>query len=355
MGDPAGPDEINPNNHLANEKSPYLLQHATNPVDWYPWGDEAFDRAIQEDKPVFLSIGYSACHWCHVMEEESFRDLRIAAILNRSFIAIKVDREERPDIDAVYMTACQVMTGSAGWPLTLLLTPFRIPFFAATYLPPEGRRGMHGLTEILVATESAWKKDREQIQRTADWVGSVISGGPSAPERWSIREDPATRAVSSLFATFDQKAGGFGKTFKFPLCPTLRFLLWYGWEKGDRVAHQMAMKTLKSLSHGGIRDHLDGGFHRYTTDRSWQIPHFEKMLYDQAMVSLACTDAWLITRDPEMQHVVKGCLGYTLENFLLPGGAFASSEDADTRGEEGGYYLWTKDEVESLLPSDTTE
>lgn len=341
---------MNNPNHLINEKSPYLLQHAYNPVDWYPWGAEAFDRAEKEDKPVFLSIGYSTCHWCHVMAHESFENAEAADILNKSFVSVKVDHEERPDIDAVYMDVCQRMTGSGGWPLTVIMTPSKKPFFVGTYFPLNTIGGMLGLTDILRQTVRLWKNDRQRLLRSSENIISALKS-----ETGTIRttdEEPDTllhKAYRSLSAEFDSDFGGFGRAPKFPTPHNLIFLMRYDHRFKCARASEMAVKTLRQIAQGGIRDHIGGGFSRYSTDRMWLVPHFEKMLYDNALLVLAFVEAYQLTRDESFAEVVRETLGYIAREMTSPEGSFYSAQDADSDGVEGRYYTFSKKEIISLL------
>lgn len=339
-------------NRLINEKSPYLLQHATNPVDWYPWGTEAFERAAREDKPIFLSIGYATCHWCHVMAHESFEDEEVAALLNRDFIAIKVDREERPDIDSTYMAACQQLTGQGGWPLTIIMTPEKKPFFAATYLPKERRFALHGLLELLPRVAQAWHTQRSELLRSAERItGVLMEPGPETSSR-----DPDTlildEGYQDLLIRFDADNGGFGTAPKFPSPHVLLFLLRYGTNHHAGRAIGMAEATLDAMRDGGIRDHMGGGFHRYATDARWRVPHFEKMLYDQALLLMAYTAAFLATGKTRYRETAEEIIAYVCRDLAVPEGAFASAEDADSAAGEGAYYLWTSDEIRSVLGPD---
>ena len=342
-----------PENRLADELSPYLLQHATNPVDWYPWGDEAFDRARAEDKPIFLSIGYSACHWCHVMEHESFRDPAVARLLNEGFVSIKVDREERPDVDELYMTACQLMTGSGGWPLTIVMTPEREPFFAATYLPRESRFGSPGMLDLLPRLSADWRHDRAALTRLADRVRSrladITAGRPGAEPG----QEAIELAVRQLSLSYDRRHGGFGNGVKFPMPHQLLLLLRYWRRTGNEDVLAMVEETLRAMRRGGIYDHVGFGFHRYSTDPEWRVPHFEKMLYDQALHLLAYTEAFQATGKPEYARTAREIVTYVLRDLTSPEGAFYSSEDADSEGVEGRFYLWDEAELRAQLDAET--
>jgi len=336
-------------NRLIDEQSPYLLQHAHNPVDWYPWGEAAFKQASKDDKPVFLSIGYATCHWCHVMERESFSDSEVAELLNRHFISIKVDREERPDIDQVYMIASQILSGSGGWPLSIFVTPDKKPFFAATYLPKESDYGRVGLLDVLPRISGMWHEEREKLLSAAD---EVISRLQTPPERGRFkrpgRNEPV-RCYEELVLQFDNTNGGFGGAPKFPLHSHIMFLHRYWKWSGSEKALQMAQKTLDMMARGGVYDHLGFGFHRYSTDGRWLVPHFEKMLYDQALAVLSYSEAYQITRSELYRQVVSDCLTYVEREMTSPQGGFYSAQDADSEGEEGRYYLWTREEIDSLL------
>ncbi len=341
-------------NRLIDEKSPYLLQHASNPVDWYPWGDEAFVRALKEDKPVFLSIGYATCHWCHVMAHESFEDDGVAALLNKDFICIKVDREERPDIDSIYMSACQMMTGQGGWPLTVILTPERKPFFAGTYIPREGRFGMSGLLDLLPRITKFWKEKRTDLTASADEITTALQKTPESP-----REDEPDRSLlqegyDELAVRFDEVNGGFGSAPKFPTPHNLLFLLRFWKMTGNPHARAMVETTLDGMRMGGICDQIGGGFHRYSTDARWRVPHFEKMLYDQALLLMAYTEAWQVTGNPQFRNTAEEIITYVIRDLTSPEGAFFSAEDADSEGGEGAFYLWTKEEVGQILGEDDT-
>jgi uncharacterized protein len=338
-------------NRLAHETSPYLLQHRTNPVDWYPWGNEAIEKARREQKPIFLSIGYSACHWCHVMEHESFENDAIAKQLNDDFVSIKVDREERPDLDQIYMNAVQMLTGRGGWPMSVFLTPELKPFYGGTYWPPNSSRGMPGFDQILAAVVDAWKNRREQALTAADQitaelqkVGSIGDAGDSVLSR-----DLIDGAVTQLRRTFDRTYGGFGQAPKFPHPMDLRLLLAVGVPANESDLIDMVRLTLDRMAAGGIYDHLGGGFYRYSTDARWLVPHFEKMLYDNALLARAYLDAYLVTGDANYSRIVRETLDYVLRDMTDPGGGFYSTEDADSEGHEGLFYTWTPDEIEAVL------
>lgn len=335
-------------NRLQNEKSPYLLQHGNNPVDWYPWCEEAFRRAEQEDKPVFLSIGYSTCHWCHVMAHESFEDREVAEILNRDFISIKVDREERPDIDAVYMSVCQAVTGSGGWPLTILMTPQQKPFFAGTYFPKRGAYGRMGLTDLLERVAFLWKENREDLIRAGNDITAAISltaaHSDMVPER-SIVE----RAFSQLARIFDVKWGGFGRAPKFPTPYNLLFLMHYSAVTQEPGAMKMARLTLADMSRGGIHDHIGGGYSRYSTDEKWLVPHFEKMLYDNALLLMAYVKAYQHTKQEGFADTAHRTARFILRELRSDEGGIYCGQDADSDGVEGKYYVFTPEEVKRIL------
>jgi uncharacterized protein YyaL (SSP411 family) len=339
----------NPPNHLIREKSPYLQQHVNNPVDWYPWGDEAFRRATKEQKPVFLSIGYATCHWCHVMAHESFEDHEVAAILNTHFIAVKVDREERPDIDSVYMTACQHMTGQGGWPLTIIMTPDKKPFFAGTYLPRKSRTGMTGLEELLRKVARLWQEQRDTLVAAAEQLTFLLEEPHGQPPQGTAGRSLLQSGYEEIAASFDPVNGGFGRAPKFPTPTKILFLVRYSKRTGSDPALRMAEQTLDAMRCGGIHDHLGGGFHRYSTDTAWRIPHFEKMLYDQALLLMAFTEAWLATKNPAYRKTAEGIVRYVTRDLSSPEGAFISAEDADSPGGEGAFYLWTKKELDDIL------
>ena len=338
-------------NSLIKEKSPYLRQHAENPVDWLPWGEEAFYRAGHEDKPIFLSIGYSTCHWCHVMARESFEDSQVAALLNRYYIPVKVDREERPDVDSVYMQACQALTGSGGWPLTIIMTADKLPFFAGTYIPKNSRGNQAGLIPLLSAIARRWAEDRESLLKTAGEIGSFLSAqrepSPAEPGEGRLKA-----AAAQLAAAYDREYGGFGTAPKFPSPHDLLFLLRLAHFTGDKEQRQMVDNSLRQMYRGGIYDHFGGGFSRYSTDREWLAPHFEKTLYDNALLSFLYTEAWQDGHIALYRDVAESTLDYCLRELKAEGGGFFSAQDADSRGVEGAYYLFTPEEVKSVLGED---
>ncbi len=338
-------------NQLASATSPYLLQHKDNPVDWYPWCDEALERARREEKPIFVSIGYSACHWCHVMEHESFENPQIAEFLNQHFICIKVDREERPDLDHVYMAAVQMMTGRGGWPLSVFLTPQLKPFYGGTYWPPQSRHGLPGFMEVLRAVADAWQQRREQAGEMAEQLTRQLEQieHPARDERALPNADEWHAVFASFAGDFDGQHGGFGGAPKFPQPMLLEALLRDYCRFGDVRSLEMATHTLQHMYQGGIYDHLGGGFARYSVDAQWLVPHFEKMLYDNALLAHAYLLAWQVTRDESFGTVVRETLDYVLRDMTLAGGAFAASEDADSEGEEGRFYTWSWDELSRVL------
>jgi uncharacterized protein YyaL (SSP411 family) len=335
-------------NRLAHEKSPYLLQHAYNPVDWYPWGPEAFQKAEREDKPIFLSIGYSTCHWCHVMERESFEDADVAEAMNDVFVSIKVDREERPDIDATYMKVCQMMTGSGGWPLTIIMTPDKRPFFAGTYFPKETRSGRIGMLDLIAQIKELWESDRKRALDISSRVVESLKREPRSKPH-TLGEESLRFAYLQLSQSFDPRHGGFRTAPKFPTPHNLLYLLRYWKRKGVAKALSMVERTLRSIRMGGVYDQIGFGVHRYSTDAHWLVPHFEKMLYDQALTSMAYTETYQATGDPFYRRVSEEIIGYVLSEMTSPEGGFYSAEDADSEGEEGKFYLWTKDEISEIL------
>lgn len=343
-------------NRLIYEKSPYLLQHAENPVMWHPWGEEAFQKAKEEDKPIFLSIGYATCHWCHIMAHESFEDEEVARILNKDYISIKVDREERPDIDNVYMLVCQVLTGRGGWPLTIVMTPDGKPFFAATYIPKNGRMGMSGLIELLTKVVDLWRNDRGRILESSEKITEAIQSKSEAMDDSDI---PGTeilhRAYEEFNGIFDSIRGGFGDAPKFPTPHQLSFLLRWSNRSNNSNALDMVEKTLVSMRNGGIFDQIGYGIHRYSVDNKWLVPHFEKMLYDQALLSIACVEAYLRSGKGTYAGIAEDIFKYVLRDMISPEGGFYSAEDADSEGKEGTFYLWTPDEVKKSIGNEIGE
>lgn len=341
-------NDSNNYNHLVNEKSPYLIQHVHNPVDWYPWSDEAFKKATNENKPIFLSIGYSTCHWCHVMARESFEDPEIGSLMNDTFVSIKVDREERPDLDNIYMTVCQLMTGSGGWPLTIIMTPDKKPFFAGTYFAKESGYGRQGLKDLILSVKELWNTKPEEIYASAFRLFDALKkiSDTSGDE---LNRDVLDRCYQNLSTNFDEIYGGFGKSPKFPTAHNLLFLLRY-WKrsKKDR-ALKMVTETLDSMRNGGIYDHIGSGFHRYSVDQEWLVPHFEKMLYDQAMISMAFIEAFQATGEEKYKNTACEIFEYVLRDMKSPEGGFYSAEDADSEGVEGKFYVWTKKEIIDVL------
>jgi uncharacterized protein YyaL (SSP411 family) len=342
-------------NLLIHEKSPYLLQHAHNPVDWRPWGKEAFEKAREEDKLIFLSVGYSTCHWCHVMAHESFEDSEIARLLNEVFVCIKVDREERPDIDKVYMTICQMMTGSGGWPLTVVMTPDRQPVFAATYIPRESRFGRVGMFDLIPRIREVWTNRREELLKSADQIVAAIRQAEDGNRSGILSKENLDRAYEDLHERYDGAHGGFGPPPKFPMPHQMMFLLRYWRWTGRGKALGMVEKTLEAMRNGGMYDHIGYGFHRYSTDEKWLVPHFEKMLYDQALLSMAYTEAYLVTGHEVFKETAHEIFSYVLRDMTSPAGGFYSAEDADSEGQEGRFYLWTHDDIEQALGRDEAE
>ena len=337
-------------NRLSNETSPYLLQHAHNPVDWFAWGPEALGKAREEDKPIFLSIGYSACHWCHVMERESFENEEIARILNANFVSIKVDREERPDIDSIYMQAVQMMTGHGGWPMSVFLTPQGKPFFSGTYFPPDDRHGMPGFKRVLVHVADAYRSRRADVEAASDEVVNAI--GVSMQARGTGRgldHNALNAAAAQIASGYDKQNGGFGGAPKFPPAMTLDFLMQVVSRSRDREFEEIITNTLKKMARGGMFDQLGGGFHRYSTDARWLVPHFEKMLYDNALLARLYTRAWQWKKDPFFARVANQILGFVQRDMTSPDGGFYSTFDADSEGVEGKYYVWSRQEVMQVL------
>jgi len=342
-------------NRLAAEKSPYLLQHAKNPVDWHPWGEAAFAAARSENKPVFLSIGYSTCHWCHVMAHESFEDPDVARLLNDAFICIKVDREERPDLDNIYMRVCQMLTGSGGWPLTILMTPDQKPFFAGTYIPRETRYGRTGMLDLIPRIKEVWAEKQSEVLHSASQMAGTLQQsdapqGSEVPGRETLQ-----RAFEELCERFDAERGGFSRAPKFPTPHNLYFLLRHWRRTGDARALHMVEKSLQEMRQGGIYDHIGFGFHRYATDHEWLVPHFEKMLYDQALIAMACIEAYQATGKKVYAQTAHEIITYVLRDMTSPEGGFYSGEDADSEGREGKFYVWTEDELRAALLPDEAE
>jgi len=339
-------------NRLQHETSPYLLQHADNPVNWYPWGKEAFETARTLDRPIFLSIGYSTCHWCHVMEKESFEDPLVAELMNNVFVCVKVDREERPDVDNVYMTVCQMMTQSGGWPLTIIMTPDKRPFYAATYIPKMSRQGRTGLMDLIPRIREFWLSNRIEITKSAEQITHVLKQVSVIEPGLELEADMLDKACSQLASRFDKTNGGFGWAPKFPSTHSILFLLRYWKRTGNTEALSMAEQTLKAMRRGGMYDHVGYGFHRYSTDIQWLIPHFEKMLYDQSLLAMAYTEAFQATGKEEYSATARDIFTYVLRDMRSPQGAFYSAEDADSEGVEGKFYLWSANEIESVLGKD---
>ncbi|NGP77238.1 thioredoxin domain-containing protein [Balneolaceae bacterium YR4-1] len=342
-------------NRLTKEKSPYLLQHAHNPVDWYPWGEEAFKKAKEEDKPIFLSIGYATCHWCHVMAHESFEDKGIAEMMNRAFVNIKVDREERPDIDNTYMTVCQMLTGSGGWPLTILMTPEKKPFYAATYIPKEGRYGRPGMRELIPRINGLWNNERQKVNNSAEEIIQAFQKSNRQERGEALTTEILEEAFQTYSQQYDSKKGGFGSAPKFPSPHNLMYLLRYWRHSGEESALRMVTTTLDAMQKGGLFDQVGFGFHRYSTDADWLVPHFEKMLYDQAMLTLAYTEAWQATGNNRFKETADKTIAYVLRDMQHSEGAFYSAEDADSEGEEGKFYVWSMDEIREALPTPEAE
>ena len=342
-------------NRLKLEKSPYLLQHADNPVDWYAWGPEAFEKARKENKPIFLSIGYSTCHWCHVMAHESFENPEVARLMNEVFVCIKVDREERQDIDNIYMRVCQMMTGSGGWPLTVLMTPDKKPFFAGTYIPRESNHGRLGMLDLIPRIKEIWSTQHDEIIKSADQITeklNMIAQSSSGPE---LDKSTLRTAYEQLSGRYSEQYGGFGNAPKFPSPQNLLFLLRYWQSTNDEKALRMVVNTLQFMQNGGIYDHLGFGFHRYSTDSHWLVPHFEKMLYDQAMLAMAYIEAYQATGIKEFEETAREIFTYVLRDMTDKKGGFYSAEDADSEGVEGKFYVWTVDEIRQVLKGDEAD
>ena len=355
MKNPEGSASKNRYNHLKDEKSPYLIQHATNPVDWYPWGNEAFKKATQEDKPIFLSIGYSTCHWCHVMAHESFENPEVATLLNHVFVPIKVDREERPDIDGIYMTACQIMTGTGGWPLTIIMTPDKKPFFAGTYFPRESGFGAIGLKDLILNVQDIWKDNRSEALNSGDQIFNALQDVSKTGKGEYLGEKILEITYDELSKVFDDENGGFGDFQKFPTPHNLMFLLRYWKRTANKHALYMVTKTLDSMAMGGIYDHVGFGFHRYSVDKDWLVPHYEKMLYDQGLIAMIYTEAFQATGNQYYKKTAKEIFEYVLRDMSSPEGAFYSAEDADSEGVEGKFYVWTAKEIRKVLDHDDAE
>lgn len=367
MASPPGQEPeiaVHPENHLAGQTSPYLLQHVRNPVDWWPWGEPALARAAAENKPIFLSIGYSACHWCHVMERESFEDPEIAAFLNAHFVSIKVDREERPDLDDLYMDAVQRMTGSGGWPMTVFLTPERLPFYGGTYFPPRARGGRPGFLDLLRGIEQAWRERREEVVASAEQLGGALAVTLPAPAPDAVL--PAADAlrelerawIQEIAAGYDPAFGGFGNAPKFPRAEDLRFLLAASARLDDATGKRalaMASHTLEQMAAGGMYDQIGGGFARYSVDARWLIPHFEKMLYDQGTLIPAYLEGWQLTGEARFAEVARACCDYLLREMQGAGGGFYASTDADSEGEEGKFFAWTPEQLDEALGAERGE
>ncbi|MBL8994563.1 MAG: thioredoxin domain-containing protein, partial [Spirochaetia bacterium] len=336
-------------NRLAHSHSPYLLQHRENPVDWYEWGEEAFEKAREEDKPVFLSIGYSTCHWCHVMAHESFEDEEVAKLLNQYFICVKVDREERPDIDRIYMEVCQALTGHGGWPLTVVMDAERKPFFAGTYFPKDSAGERHGMLSLIPAIAEAWKNQRAEVLDSAENIVYQLAGFQSGLTPSALATGLLEKALGQFESRFDPAHGGFGSQPKFPSPHNLKFLLDYGVHFKSEKALAMVRTTLRKMRQGGIYDQVGFGFHRYSTDRHWLLPHFEKMLYDQSLHVLAYVEASQVLGDPLFRQTAEEILTYVARDLGSPEGGFFSAEDADSEGEEGKFYVWTTAEIKTIL------
>ena len=342
-------------NRLQKEQSLYLRQHAENPVDWYPWGEEAFRQARTEDKPVFLSIGYSTCHWCHVMARESFEDPTVAELMNETFVSVKVDREERPDIDQIYMRVCQMLTGRGGWPLTVIMTPEKKPFYAATYIPRENRFGMVGMLQLIPRVRDLWENNRDKLLDSAGEITRALQQTTPGASASGLGSDVLDQAFQRLTGEYDSEYGGFGQAPKFPSPHTLLYLLRYWHRSGNEEALEMVSQTLRAMRHGGLFDHLGFGFHRYSTDRKWLVPHFEKMLYDQAMLAMAYTEAYQVTGDSLFAQTAGQIFEYAFRELQGETPGFYAAQSAESGGEEGRFYLWETDEIHRILNREEAE
>lgn len=342
-------------NRLINEKSPYLLEHAHNPVDWYPWGEEAFQKARREDKPIFLSVGYSTCHWCHCLAQESFEDEKTASLMNENFVSIKVDREERPEVDEIYMKAVQAMTGSGGWPLSVFLTPDLKPFYGGTYFPPVPQHGLPAFSHVLTHIATQWRENRAGLVKDAGEITAFLKQSYTTKSKGIPSEEILETGYANLISSYDPEYGGFGGSPKFPLPTYLMFLHRYYYRSKKRLALNSSLRTLDAMTAGGMHDHLAGGFHRYSTDRRWLVPHFEKMLYDNALLARAYVEAFQLTQNMAYAKTARDVLEWIMSEMTDPKGGFYSAQDADTAEGEGVYYTWTPEEIESVLDAREVE